>query len=562
MTQSGAQAGRGSTTRLGKTATDPGSGRRLSTARAAFAAIATLALIGSAASPVTAQRRPAAQRNGNETTTVTATIHSARPGPVISKYIFSQFAEHIGTGIYGGLWVGTKSQIPNTKGMRNDVLAALRALKVPLVRWPGGCFADVYHWRDGIGPQSQRRARTNSHWGGIEEPNTFGTHEFMEFVDLIGSEAYINGNVGTASPQETADWIEYLTATNGVLADERARNGRKEPWTIKYWGIGNELWGCGGRMRPEYAADLTRQYSQFIKVPTGKRPLLVGSGADAADYNWTDVIMKVAGDRIDELALHYYTIPDRKGAFGSGVSFDEATYARTLSKTLFMDEMITKHAAIMDRTDPEKRVGLAVDEWGILTNIVPGHGPRSLFMQNSLRDALLASLNFNIFIKHADRVRMTAIAQMINVAQSMILTKGHEMVLTPTYHAFEMYAPFQDARALPVEIASPTYRKDEWSMQAVSVVAAHDASGTTNIAYTNVDPNQSLQIVTDIKGIRVRGAAASGRVLTSAGGVSAHNDFGKPVAVRPAPFSDFTIQGGRLTVTLPPHSLVVLRLPS
>ncbi len=505
---------------------------------------------------------PTASAQGTDaapsTTTVTSTVDTRKPGPTVSKYIFSQFAEHIGTGIYGGLWVGPGSPIPNTRGMRNDVLAALRNLKVPLVRWPGGCFADLYHWRDGIGPQAQRRKRTNSHWGGIEEPNSFGTHEFMDFVQLINSEAYINGNVGTATPGETADWIEYLTATNGALAAERARNGRKAPWTVRYWGIGNELWGCGGRMRAEYAADLTRQYSQFIKVPTGKRPLLVAAGPDAADYNWTEVMMRVAGDRIDELALHYYTIPDRKGAFGSGVSFDEATYARTLSKTLFMDEMLTKHSAIMDRTDPARRVGLAVDEWGILTNVIPGHGERSLFMQNSLRDALLAALNFNIFIKHAERVRMTAIAQMINVAQSMILTQGRQIVLTPTYHAFEMYAPFQDTQALPITVETPVYKKAEWSMPAISAVAARDAAGATHLAYTNVDPTRPLRVVTTLKGLSA--STVTGRVLTSAAGVTAHNDFGTPDVVRPAPFSAFTLAGETLTITLPPHSLVVLRM--
>lgn len=509
--------------------------------------------------PPPAAAQPAAADQREAAVSATATVATGRSGPVISRYIFSQFAEHIGTGIYGGLWVGPESPIPNTRGMRNDVISALRDLKVPLVRWPGGCFADLYHWRDGIGPQADRRARTNSHWGGIKEPNSFGTHEFMDFVELIGSEAYINGNVGTATPAETADWIEYLTATNGVLAEERARNGRNEPWRVHFWGIGNELWGCGGRMRAEYAADLTRQYSQFIKVPTGTRPILIAAGPDAADYEWTDTMMRIAGDRIDALALHYYTIPDRKGAFGSGTDFDEATYARTLSKTLFMDELVAKHGAIMDKYDPEKRVNLAIDEWGILTNIIPGHGERSLFMQNSLRDALLASLNFNIFIKHADRVRLTAIAQMINVAQSMILTKGSAMVLTPTYHAFEMYTPFQDAVALPVSIDTPVYSKGEWTMPAVSMVAARDNSGAVHLALTNVDPNRPVQLSVSIGSVKP--APVSGRILTSAAGITAHNDFGRADVVTPRTFTGARLVDGKLNVLLPKHSLVVLTLP-
>ncbi|NYT41926.1 alpha-N-arabinofuranosidase [Sphingomonas sp. R-74633] len=516
--------------------------------------VSVLALMLAMAVPAAAQA-PAAS----------ATLSAEKPGPVISRYIFSQFAEHIGSGIYGGLWVGADSPIPNTRGMRNDVLAALRRLHVPLVRWPGGCFADIYHWRDGIGPQDKRPARVNSHWGGILEPNHFGTHEFMDFVEAIGAEAYVNGNVGTSTPQETVEWVEYMTAPAGTLAEERARNGHPAPWKIAYWGVGNELWGCGGRMPVDYAAALTRQYSQFIKTPGGpvsilnfQRPVLVASGADAEDYAWTEGMMRTAGERFDALALHYYTIPDRKGAFGSGTAFDETSYARTLSRTLFMEELVSKHAAIMDRYDPGKRIGLAVDEWGVLTDVVPGHGPRSLFMQNSLRDALLAALNFNIFIRHADRVRMTSIAQMINVAQSMILTRDGEMVLTPTYHAFEMYVPFQDATALPLDIRTPDYAKGEWHMAAVSGVAARDRAGAVHVALTNVDPNHAVRTTVTLAGVSAK--RVSGRVLTAVQGVTAHNDFGTPDVVAPRPFNDAHLRDGTLTVDLPPHSLVVLEL--
>jgi alpha-N-arabinofuranosidase len=495
----------------------------------------------------------------------TATLEAEKPGPTISRYIFSQFAEHIGSGIYGGLWVGRASRIRNTRGMRNDVLAALRNLKVPLVRWPGGCFADIYHWRDGIGPQKGRRARVNSHWGGIIESNHFGVHEFMDLVETIGAEAYINGNVGTSTPQESMEWIEYMTARAGALADERARNGRKQPWKIAYWGIGNELWGCGGRMPSQYAAALTRQYSQFIRTPDGPikiqnfaRPVLVASGADAGDYGWTEVMMREAADRFDALALHYYTIPDRKGAFGSGTDFNEAAYARTLSKTRFMEELVSKHSAVMDKYDPEKRVNLAVDEWGVLTDVVAGHGERSLFMQNSLRDALLAALNFNIFIRHADRVRMTSVAQMINVAQSMILTDGAQMILTPTYHAFEMYVPFQDATFVPLQLTSPEYRKDEWAMPAVDGVAARAKDGKLRLALTNVDANNTVRLSVQLNGVPVR--AVVGRILTSPQGFTAHNDFGSPDVVSPQSFRGAQVGGGVLTVQLPAHSLVVLEL--
>lgn len=512
-----------------------------------------------AATPAAAQQ--------SDALAATATLDAAHPGPAISRYIFSQFAEHIGSGIYGGLWVGAKSPIPNTRGMRNDVLAALKALHVPMVRWPGGCFADIYHWRDGIGPRATRPARVNSHWGGVIDPNQFGTHEFMDLVETIGADAYVNGNVGSSTPQETIEWIEYMTAPAGSLAQERARNGHEKPWKIAYWGVGNELWGCGGRMRADYAADLTRQYSQFVKTPDGsvsiqnfRRPVLVASGPDAEDYHWTDVMMREAGDRFDALALHYYTFPEERapGRFGSGTDFDEATYARTLSRTLFMDELVSKHSAIMDKYDPGKRVNLAVDEWGVLTNIIPGHGARSLFMQNSLRDALLAALNFNIFIRHADRVRMTSIAQMINVAQSMILTEGRQMIVTPTYYAYQLYAPFQDATVLPLEIRAPEYAKGEWKMAAVSGVAARGRDGIARIALTNVDPNHAVLLSARLGGVQA--SRASGHILTAAAGVTAHNDFGTPDVVKPAPFDAAQIAGDTLTVELPPHSLIVLEL--
>lgn len=486
-------------------------------------------------------------------------IDAGAPGPVISRDIFAQFAEHLGAGIYGGIWVGPDSSIPNTRGFRNDVVDALKKLEVPLIRWPGGCFADVYHWRDGIGPIDERPARPNSFWE-TSESNRFGTHEFMDFVELIGSEAYINGNVGSSHPGEMAEWVEYMTASEGALAEERARNGRKEPWRIAYWGIGNELWGCGGDMRAEYAADLTRRFRQFLLFPNGMKPQMVASGPNIDDYPWTETMMRETGSYVDALALHYYTIPDRQGPGlrGSGTDFDEAAYARTLGKTLRMDEFIAKHSAIMDRYDPEKRVNLAVDEWGILTDTVPGRPLRSLYMQNSLRDAILASLNFDIFIKHADRVRMTSIAQMINVAQSMILTDGADMILTPTYHAFEMYRPFQGAVSLPLTLESPQYKNGEWEMRALSGSAARAKDGGIHVALTNVEPNREVTAQ-----IRIRGAGArsvSGRILHSTAGFTAHNDFPTPAVVAPAVFTGASIEGEVLRVKMPPHSIVVLEL--
>lgn len=489
--------------------------------------------------------------------TAEATIRADRPGPTYDRRIFTQFAEHLGTGIYGGLWVGTNSRIPNTRGFRNDVVAALRELAVPVVRWPGGCFADEYHWREGIGPRDKRPVKINTHWGGVTEPNTVGTHEFMDLVGQLGAEAYIAGNVGNGTPQEMAEWVEYMTSPAGTLADERARNGRKEPWAVPYFGIGNELWGCGGHMRPEYAADLTRRYATFIKAPEGTRVMKIAAGANNFDYNWTDVMMRETTQRIDGLSMHFYTVPGGWPPRASAIEFDEAGWAETLAETLRMDELITKHSAIMDKYDPRKRVWLAVDEWGTWYAGDPGTNPGFLRQQNTLRDALVAAINFNIFAKHADRVKMTAIAQMVNVLQAMVLTDDRRMVLTPTYHAFAMYKPYMDGTVLPVELKSPWYNKDQYVMPAVSASAVRGKDGVVHVGLVNLDPNRPATVTANLTGVSATGVG--GRVLT-APAINSLNSFDAPNTVAPAQFSGASVAGGRLTATLPPKSVVMLDL--
>jgi alpha-N-arabinofuranosidase len=485
------------------------------------------------------------------------TIHADRPGPQVSRQLFGQFAEHLGAGIYGGIWVGEDSKIPNTRGYRNDVLQALRDLKVPVVRWPGGCFADEYNWREGVGPRSKRPIKINTHWGGVTESNTFGTHEFMDFAEMIGAEAYISGNVGSASPRELAEWVEYVTSPAGSLASERAANGRQVPWKLPYIGLGNELWGCGGNMRAEYAADVTRRYSTFVKVPAGVRILKSASGPSDEDYHWMEVMMRDAGGRFDAIGLHYYTITHNWQHKGSATAFDEAEYAKTLATTIRIDDIITRHSAIMDKYDPGKRVWLALDEWGTWWDVEPGTNPGFLFQQNTLRDALVAALNINIFVKHADRLKLANIAQMINVLQAMILTKDDKMVLTPTYHVFEMFKSYQDSTALPVEIQSAWYNKDASTLAAVSASAVRDKDGRLHVALVNVNPNQPATITAQIPGGTATGV--TGRVLTAAA-VNAHNTFDQPAVVKPAAFSGATIESGSLKATLPPKSVVVLDL--
>lgn len=482
-------------------------------------------------------------------------IRADQPGPKVNRQLFGQFAEHLGAGIYGGIWVGEDSKIPNTRGYRNDVLQALRDLKVPVIRWPGGCFADEYNWREGIGPRAKRPVKINTHWGKVTEPNSFGTHEFLDFTELVGAEAYISGNVGSAPPRELAEWVEYVTSPAGSLAAERAANGRKDPWKLPYIGLGNELWGCGGNMRAEYAADVTRRYSTFIKVPAGVHILKSASGPSDEDYHWMEVMMRDAGRHFDSIGLHYYTITGTWARKGSATMFDEATYAKTLQATLRLDGIIARHAAIMDKYDPGKRVWLAVDEWGTWFDTEPGTNPGFLYQQNTLRDAMVAALNINIFVKHADRVKMANIAQMINVLQAMILTRDDQMVLTPTYHVFEMFKPYQDATAVAIDVQSPWYNKDGSTMPAISASAVRDKDGRLHIGLVNVDPNHSVTVNAKLSGVSP--TSVTGRVLT-APAINSHNTFEQPTAVKPAAFTGAAIEAGNLKVVLPPKSVVML----
>jgi len=493
-------------------------------------------------------------------------IDTATPGAKIDRNIFGQFAEHLGYGVYEGIWVGPDSKIPNTRGIRNDVVAALKALKVPNVRWPGGCFADEYHWRKGIGT---RAVTLNPNWGGVIEPNTFGTHEFMDFVDQIGSQAYLSINVGSGTPQEAAEWLEYLTTPlPTTLQKERAANGHPAPYKIPMLGIGNESWDCGGNMTPEYYLRQLTIYSRFVRnfnpAQEGNQQMMkiaVGPGGGEARWTeWTDTIMKAWEKRqwswdMQGLSLHNYTVINWANKFAS-VGFGEKEYAQILKETLKMEDLITTHSAIMDKYDPQKKIALVVDEWGSWYAPSPGSNPGFLVQQNSIRDAVLAALNLNIFARHADRVRGANIAQMINVLQAMIMTDKEKMVLTPTYHVFKMYVPFQDATFIPVTFNAGTYTNGDVILPRVDVIAAKDASGKLWLALTNVDPNNIVEIEVNIPGSRAN--TASGETLTAAK-VDSVNTFDAPNTVTPKPITA-KLQNGKLTIKLDSKSVTVVSL--
>jgi len=478
---------------------------------------------------------------------VSVTVDAARPGAEISKYIYGQFAEHLGTGIYGGLWVGPGSRIPNINGYRRDVVEALRAIKVPVIRWPGGCFADLYEWRDGIGPRERRPVRVNIHWGGVTEDNSFGTHEFLDFTELLGADANIALNVGSSTPYSQAQWLEYITSdSQSSLANERRKNGRDKPWNVKFVGIGNETWGCGGNMRAEYSADINRRYATFANTPREMGTLKIASGSHDEVYDFAETIMREGG-RFDGLSVHYYTVPRIFRDKGPATGFPEAEWTSTLRNALRIERIVTRTAAIMDKYDPQKRVGLYVDEWGAWYDPTPGSTPGFLVQQNTLRDAHVAALSLNVFQRHADRVKGANIAQMINVLQAMILTDGPRMVLTPTYHVFDLYQVFMGARTLRTMVSGPDMAED---LPMVDASAARGADGKLYLALVNTDPNRAARVTTNLTG---RG---QGRIIT-APAMDTHNSFDAPGTLRPAAFTA-TAADGKLAVDLPAKSVVVL----
>ena len=486
-------------------------------------------------------------------------VHADQPGDTISRYLYGQFAEHLGRGIYEGIWVGEDSEIPNTDGYRTDVISALKKLEIPVIRWPGGCFADEYNWRDGIGPRDQRPVRINTHWGWVEENNSFGTHEFMNLVELLGSEAYIAGNVGSATPREMAQWLEYMTADNNTeLAGLRRANGREKPWKVPFFGVGNETWGCGGHMTPAYYTDLYKRYATFLKAPQDNRPKRVASGGSNENTDWTEALASGVHRDMDGISHHYYTLPTGNWPKkGNSTGFPEEEWISTLHNTMKVDSHLAVNEAVLDKHDPEGKIGIYLDEWGTWYDPEEGHEPGFLYQQSSIRDAVVAALNFNIFHRHTKRLHMANIAQTVNVLQAVILTEGDRIVLTPTYHAFEMYRPFMDATFIPVKFAAmPDYTLGEISVPTVSASAAKTAEGSLVLALVNLNPADSVDVVTALQGFSA--ANARGRTLT-AEAMDSHNTFDDPGKVIPRSIEVKT-DGAMLSVSLPAKSVTVIEL--
>jgi len=498
-------------------------------------------------------------------------VNSAQGNARISRHIYGHFSEHLGRCIYGGYWAGEDSPIPNVRGIRKDVVAALKKIRIPNLRWPGGCFADEYHWKDGIGPHLERPRLINNHWGGATEDNSFGTHEYLDLCGQLSDptgkrcEPVICGNVGSGTVQELAQWVEYCNF-DGIspMAELRKKNGRENPWDVKFWGMGNESWGCGGKMSPEFYADNYRRYATFVRKYGDTAPYKIACGSHDDNYEWTRVLMeKTCGKHpcaIDGLTLHYYTIPNEWAHKGSATEFTEAEWLLTMRKAYFMDELVHRHGAIMDELDPKRKVSLIVDEWGTWLDPEPGTNPGFLYQQNTLRDALVAGIHFNIFNNYCERIGMANIAQTINVLQSVILTEGAKMVLTPTYHVFDMYKVHHDAIKLPVHVESETVSLGySGSLPVISASASEDDKGRIHVSITNIDPKKEQVVSLDLRGISP--IFDGGRIITSEN-MQDHNTFDHGDKVTLKDFNEVKPEGiaGRMTVNIPPKSIVTLEL--
>jgi alpha-N-arabinofuranosidase len=509
---------------------------------AAIVLLVTLAISRSAAQPLEAK----------------AVIDGGEDGGRISRHIYGHFAEHLGRCIYDGIWIGEDSSIPNVRGNRKDIIEALRNLDIPNLRWPGGCFADDYHWRDGIGPRDKRPHRVNMHWGQVVDTNAFGTHEFLDLCEQIGAEPYIAGNVGSGTPQELRDWIEYMTYDgDSELVKLRRANGREKPWKVRYIGVGNENWGCGGNMEPEYYADLFRRYATFCRDFSDNRLVRVACGPGGLNRNYARVVMDRAARHMQALSIHFYTVVPNWENKTPATGFGEREWFAMLRECLQIKRAIRESEEEMDRVDPRRRIAMYVDEWGSWYRTEDGYEGHTLYQQNSIRDAVLAGLSFHIFHEHNNRVKMANIAQTVNVLQAMVLTDKEKMLLTPTYHVFEMYKVHHDATRLPVDLLSPDYEFGGRSMPAISVSASRDDEGVVHVSVVNAHATEAVVLSCELTDVDASGV--TGRVLT-ADDLDAHNTFDNPERVKPAPFDGASLDDGALTATIPPRSVVILSL--
>ena len=444
----------------------------------------------------------------------------------IAPNIYGVFAEHIGGVIYDGIWAPDTKD--NVEGFRREIIEKMKAAKIPLVRWPGGCFAEIYDWKDGIGPRENRPTRVNWWTGhdGRYEPNEVGTDEFLRFCELTETEPYIAANITTTTPLNIRDWIDYTNSPAGTttMAKLREANGHKEPYNVKLWGVGNETWGGGGYMTPEYYAMEYRRYSEIMNN-TSKGLELISSGANAADYSWTRRMMNEIGNpKMSGMSFHYYC-----GTAGTATEYTDAQWYELLAKAARMEELINKHWAGVVAYGMEGKGKLCIDEWGCWHP--GGSGPSAgynLFEQQStMRDAAVSALTLNIFNKHCDKIMLATVAQLVNNLHCLFLSGGENCVCTPTYHIFDMYKGHQGAQSID---AIAECAKCENGLDALSV-SASVKDGTLLVTAANLTADQDLTVKLEAFGGEM--AKEAGITILGDGDIRAYNDFEHPDRVKP-----------------------------
>jgi alpha-L-arabinofuranosidase len=494
---------------------------------------------------------------------------------VIDPNLHGQFSEHLGELIYPGLYVDPEGEIPNRSGLRTDVIEALKPLNIPVLRWPGGCFADYYRWRDGIGPKASRPQRLNYCWGMAPEPNQFGTHEFMAFAKAIGAEPYFAASVGAGTVADMADWIEYCNFSGpSTLADERRANGAEEPFKVKYWGIGNENWGCGGSMNPEeYAANFLR-YRTFAQNFSGNEVFAIACGPPGSDWKWTrrffDKIRNDYWDRMGSIqgfSAHYYC-----GSAGTATTYTDSQWLELLAKAYAVEGVVTGVRSIMDSYDPERRIKLFLDEWGTWHPVEEGKPSGGLYQQNTIRDAAVAAITLDVFNNHADKVAMANIAQLVNVLQALLLVQGSQCLKTPTYHAFDLYQPHKGATAVRSastaetvstgEASEATCRSQYLQEKTLELKAVHGSASIKDnalcVTLVATHPTRPVSVDLDIKGANWADGELELVVLASAD-IHDHNTFANPDKVKLSRATKLAAGSGPTRVELAPGSIVRLR---
>ena len=468
----------------------------------------------------------------------------------VSPEIYGHFTEHIGGVIYGGIWVGKNSDIPNIKGFRKDIVEKLKAIHAPVIRWPGGCFAEIYDWRDGIGENRPTRLNWWTNRDGKYESNAVGTHEFMDFCEAVGAKAYFAANLTTVSPLHIRNWMDYCLSPKGstTLACEREANGHPEPFDIPYWGVGNENWGGGGEMTPQFYSDEFRRFATVLKndFPNAE---LFACGEDAARYDWTHGFMRgveACGVRFSGYAMHYYT-----HGVGEAIDFTEQDWDGQMKSAALMEDIIKRNWHIICGYGMENKARLVVDEWGCWhkENSGPSKGANLFEQQSTMRDAMVTALTFNIFNNHCDKVRMANAAQLVNNLHCLFLASGENCITTPTYHVFDLYQEHQGAKAIRTAVSG---KEDD----AELTVSASVKDGKTLVTVGNLSCKKDVTVSLESVGGKISGEAEA--VLLYSEDVHAHNTFEAPQTVAPIRM-DLDI---RKPFVLPKAGILAIRFPS